>query len=345
MDSPFGLLAAGLSAVANKTIEFTNDGGANAIALHKETTTRVKVHREEARPVFQSVGESTASIQFGSSSANSSPTMLLPVAVLKLDILVKPESEERFTLKVYPHTTIAEVRREIYSKLGLHSESYYLWHQRLLGDDNTLESYGIKEGDQLDLIRNKKSDGKVFAVSKLALAPRFDFDFTKVKPPLRNSYKRGDEIYQRPYGWKRYALKVVGEFDDDDWLGGLGPRKKSSSGEWPVSYHGTSRNNADSIADTGYFLSMGQRFKFGEGIYSTPDIRIAERYATEFEHEGKKYLIVLQNRVNPITLKKMKNADNIGTEEYWLNPEQSDVRPYGILIKETKYRLFSFPCT
>ena len=36
--------------------------------------------------------------------------------------------------------------------------------------------------------------------------PKFDFDFTDLKDTEK--YYRGGEVYERPCGWKRYALKV-----------------------------------------------------------------------------------------------------------------------------------------
>ncbi|CAG8819028.1 28535_t:CDS:1, partial [Racocetra persica] len=64
---------------------------------------------------------------------------------------------------------------------------------------------------------------------------------------------------------------------------------------WPVSYHGTTKFNAKSISGDGYLLSKGKHFSFGHGIYSTPDIHVAERFAQEFMVEGEKYVIVFQN--------------------------------------------------
>jgi hypothetical protein len=37
----------------------------------------------------------------------------------------------------------------------------------------------------------------------------------------------------------------------------------------------------------------------GPGIYSTPDINVAKRYAKSFIVNAQEYLVVLQNRVNP----------------------------------------------
>lgn len=54
---------------------------------------------------------------------------------------------------------------------------------------------------------------------------------------------RGYIKYKRPCGWKRLALKVTGKYDngDDKWLG-------TNKDAWPVSYHGTTKHNAKSIA-------------------------------------------------------------------------------------------------
>ena len=100
-----------------------------------------------------------------------------------------------------------------------------------------------------------------------------------------------------------------------------------------MSYHGTAKHNARSIAEEGYLLSKGKRYAFGSGIYSTPDINVAERYATEFEFEGRKYVVVLQNRVNPKNLIKIE-AKRTRDGEYWICKGEQDIRPYGFCIKE-----------
>jgi len=110
----------------------------------------------------------------------------------------------------------------------------------------------------------------------------------------------------------------------------------SAPGEWPVSYHGTGEHAAKSIAKDGYDLSKGTRFLHGVGIYSTPDIAVAEKYyAKQFEHDGNKYKVVVQNRVNPTTVKKIPK-EKAGMGEYWITEEQKDTRAYGMCIKEVK---------
>ena len=48
--------------------------------------------------------------------------------------------------------------------------------------------------------------------------PKFDYDFTNQVDDGRKYYRGGYE-YQRPYGWKRCAIKVLGRFENDKWLG------------------------------------------------------------------------------------------------------------------------------
>ena len=108
---------------------------------------------------------------------------------------------------------------------------------------------------------------------------------------------------------------------------------ESSVGEWPVSYHGTKQENADGIARQGYLLSKGNRNKYGKGIYSTPSIDTATLFATKFEFSGKQYYVVFQNRVSPTDMKTV-SAEETDVGEYWVQPNENLIRPYGLCIKE-----------
>ena len=94
---------------------------------------------------------------------------------------------------------------------------------------------------------------------------------------------------------------MIGKYENDDWLGVSGARKRNESvqGEWPVSYHGTQKDFAHEIGKKGYDLSKGKRFKYGRGIYSTPDPKIAEQYGQTFTHKGETYKIIIMNRSVP----------------------------------------------
>ena len=101
-----------------------------------------------------------------------------------------------------------------------------------------------------------------YFIDSSLIDPKFDYDFTN-KVSDGKKYFRGGYEYQRPYGWKRFAIKVLGWLEDDDWLGEAGQRCNSSKGEWPVSYHGTGKSASGSIAQDGFRLSKGQRFMYG----------------------------------------------------------------------------------
>ena len=167
------------------------------------------------------------------------------------------------------------------------------------------------------------------------LDDKYNFDFTKLTTDGKE-YKRGDRAYQRPFGWQRIAIKVRNKYGGDNtWLGGVkgGLREESTSGEWPVSYHGTRKDAAEMIAARGFDLGQGKRFKYGKGIYSTPDPKEAERYAVKFSWEGRSFKLMLQNRVNMEDTKVVPNGCGSGSE-YFVTADEENIRPYGILVKE-----------
>ncbi|XP_067314691.1 uncharacterized protein [Pseudorasbora parva] len=170
--------------------------------------------------------------------------------------------------------------------------------------------------------------------------PRFDYDFRHLSD--ESVCMRGNELYTRPCGWYRFALKVLDKYPDGNaWLGTDGWRSHSVAGEWPVSYHGTSVQGATGIVTTHY--KAGPRQLYGRGIYSTYDIDQASGYSTEFTSKktGKRYRVLMQNRINPNMRTVCQRKD------YWLIeiPEgtsaaeekeivEKSIRPYGILLKE-----------
>ncbi|XP_074469215.1 uncharacterized protein LOC141754202 [Sebastes fasciatus] len=181
-----------------------------------------------------------------------------------------------------------------------------------------------------------------FIDEKTFFDPQYDFDFTNLSDSA--ACMRGNELYERPKGWYRMALKVKGTYPDGDtWLGTNGWRSDSVPGEWPVSYHGTSLAGAKGIIRSHYKAGSGA--VYGRGIYSTPVVRESEIYAKTFASEttGKSYKVILQNRINP------EEREICPRSDYWLirvaegaSTEEekqivrSSIRPYGILIKELK---------
>ena len=93
------------------------------------------------------------------------------------------------------------------------------------------------------------------------------------------------------------SLGCEDRYGDSTWLGGVKLADQSVADEWPVSYHETRRRAAaEMIAASGFDLKKGKRFKFGRGIYSTPDPADAEGYAKIFDWGGKSYRVIFQNR-------------------------------------------------
>lgn len=161
---------------------------------------------------------------------------------------------------------------------------------------------------------------------------------------------RGNEQYFRPCGWDRAALRVIKKYDDgDSWLG-------TGKDAWPVSYHGQDMDGSlgvilthgGSPSEEPKFLeaaaaSLMTKETRGRGVYSTPDIKMAETKCKMFtsKTDGKKYKVVLQNRINPNKRRKCQR------ESVWLIyiPDdyndiktrtlvQESIRPYGLLVKQ-----------
>lgn len=177
---------------------------------------------------------------------------------------------------------------------------------------------------------------------------KYDYDFTHVRDGEKQFF-RGNERYVRPCGWRRVALNVAQKYDDGDdlWLG-------TGATSWPVSYQGLHMDGSlgviltrkESREDDGFLKEAAQSLvdpkTLGRGIYSTPDVHIAEKHCKTFKSQtdGKTYKVLLQNRINP------KRRRDCQRDRVWVVyvPEdhndvqtralvQESVRPYGLLLK------------
>ncbi|GMH46116.1 hypothetical protein BSKO_14080 [Bryopsis sp. KO-2023] len=235
-----------------------------------------------------------------------------------------------YSIMALSRLTVRDLKTMIQSVEGSAPDDQILiWAGKQLENDRTLAECNVKKSCTLQLF--SISDilaqmgttlvGGCMEVNASVLAPDHNFDFTNTKES-GSSYRRGGELYKRPCGWKGYGLAVSGRYEDDVWLS-----DKPGGGGWPVSYHGTSKDCAKAIAEMGFLLSKAKRCSYGRGIYTTPDIRTAIGFSTPFYNDRRKFVVVLQNRVNPKTLRKVATP-------YWLSPNEDDVRPYRILIKK-----------
>ncbi|XP_076068378.1 uncharacterized protein LOC143040826 [Oratosquilla oratoria] len=238
--------------------------------------------------------------------------------------------EEIYIDDLYPTTTVAYLKASISDKKGIPTNRQILvFNRRQLQDSSTLEDHGLSESAVLSLII-RISGG--WCPNPNLLDPEFHHDFTHMKDD-GTSFVRGNEEYIRPYGWKRFALKVRGKYESDTWLGEPGSRRYSSEGEWPVSYHGTSSKATESIAENGYDMSKGKRFYYGPGIYSTPYPEMAAGYAPSFKHKRRTYLAMVQSRYDPA------HTNVVANKNYLVTEKEEYIRPYGILVRKAKARL------
>lgn len=207
----------------------------------------------------------------------------------------------------------------------------FKFNGKILHNGDTLYKCGIKDGAIIMLnIGVIGGGGEEFYIDDDLLDPSYDYDFRGIDDRNQKFYRGGLE-YKRPIGWKRYALKVNERYENDKWLGDSG--KSNGDTEWAVSYHGTKHQNMKSIYDNGY--RVGYNNAYGVGVYCTPNIETAAEYSEEFTgDDGKKYKIVLQNRVKPSAIKKA--SDNGGPDDYWYIENGKNIRPYSICVKECK---------
>ena len=247
--------------------------------------------------------------------------------------------DDTLTLQVTEGHSVFQMKLQIQEKVEIALGQFDLiFGNKFLDDDRTVKDYGLQPRNTIYLVLRLKGGGGPLTVSTDELDGDFDYDLTHAEDDGQR-YMRGGFEYKRPYGWKRFAVRVVGRYENDDWLGPNGIRTSQASGEWPVSYHGTDMSSAEMIVKEGY--KPGPRKRFGSGIYTSPSLEMVERlYAKEFTHDGKRYKIAFQNRVNPDPNGHLKifSASETGTgADYWLSSKDNDdVRPYGLLFREVR---------
>ncbi|KAM3144855.1 hypothetical protein pb186bvf_003164 [Paramecium bursaria] len=140
----------------------------------------------------------------------------------------------------------------------------------------------------------------------------------ELRGPLQDQIK-----YFLPKGWKGYALKVQGKYDEgnDDWL-----KMNGNPNQWHIMYHGTNDFWVTLFLGE-VFRQLGQPYEndkdirtgeiVGEGVYFSNHVEVVENHSDARLRFGHlKYKILFQSRVRPQSLKQIE-----------------DIRPYRILLK------------
>ena len=190
------------------------------------------------------------------------------------DLYVRCVSGKTQSIRVSGNHTIQEAKAEIERIEGTKKEDMILVYSgEELDDARTVSDYGIRPEETIFLVPCLPYGGPSlsYVFDPSDLDPTFHYDFRGVKNDGKK-YMRGGFEYKRPYGWNRLAVKVLGKYENDAWLGSNGIRTKGDPGEWPVWYHGTDSKNAKLILKQGY--KPGPREKFGKGIYTSPSLEM-----------------------------------------------------------------------
>lgn len=251
--------------------------------------------------------------------------------VERIQVFVKTLTGNTKEVFISTGSTIMALKREIEKELNWPAEQQRLiFADEQLENDKTVSEYSISNHSVLHIVMMLRGGGNtLYYLDNTLLAPSFDYDFTNVTDGSTKFY-RGQFVYTRPCGWQRKAMKVIGQYRDDRWLGGGGIRTDTTPGEWPVSYHSSAVSPEGNIAEVGSQLSRGKPFTYDHGIFSTPLATVAAKFAPTFDYRGQKYQVIFQNRINPATLQQVNPG---GAELYWASPEEEDVRPYNICLK------------
>lgn len=253
----------------------------------------------------------------------------------RIQVFVKTLTGKTKEVFISTGSTIAVLKREIQKELQWPAEQQRLiFADQQLEDDKRVSDYSISNHATLHIVMMLHGGGNsLYYIDSSLLAPSYDYDFTGVDDGT-TKYHRGQFIYTRPCGWQRKAMKVIGQYGDDVWLGGGGIRTKTTPGEWPVSYHSAGGSPQGNIAEVGSQCSRGKTFSYDRGIFSTPLATVAAKFAPTFEYRGQKYQVIFQNRINPATLQQVNPSAPDSVGEFWASPKEEDVRPYNICLRK-----------
>jgi hypothetical protein len=180
-------------------------------------------------------------------------------------------------------------------------------------------------------------------IDETTFCPKWNRDFRIDKNVIHEW--RGGFPYDAPAGFMRYGLMVSGRFDNgnDRWL-----EMWNLPGEWAVAYHGTKADLVNSITQSP--LRPGPNNVYGRGVYCSPNVEEAARYAPSFTIDGRTYKYVFMCRVNVSSVhhceeRPCPEAGNptftlhiTSRRDYWFvnaeNQNYQNIRTYGLLVRE-----------
>jgi len=163
---------------------------------------------------------------------------------------------------------------------------------------------------------------------------RGDFKFPKA---TGETQRRGNLPYYQPSkSWKRYGLRVVGLYEDDQWI-----TMNGNAREWAVAFHGpngkidsfTGIGKSRMIAKASANACGGRRAINTATPIPNPGIYFAQNvencYKTPLQIGNKRYEVAFQCRIHRDHIWETGNGST------WIVVDSPIyVRPYGIVLKE-----------
>ena len=143
-------------------------------------------------------------------------------------------------------------------------------------------------------------------------------------------YLGGKELYDPPYGWIGIGLNVLGKYEkDNNWLEDI-----SYKSDWGIAYRsiGSNKynNSGKKINYLKYFIEKGFK-RLKNGVYVTPNIETAEKYANAIIYNNTKYKTLFITKVNVNNKKKREILKD--EVKFWLS-DADNVRIYRVLFKK-----------
>ena len=211
-------------------------------------------------------------------------------------------------------------------------------------DNLSPEEFKQKLNDNFEELKNLKEIHSELIMGAFKISKKLLDPLGNRESGWDEGEKRGGKEYYPPLGWKGFGLKVLGKYEDNEWIG-----MKNTPGEWCVAYHGVGSQKSSEevkkivalIITSTFKQGEGQIYenkkdiyhegkKVGKGVYCTPKIEIAESFSGISEINGNKYRTVLMSRVKPDKIRSPK-----GQEDYWIvNGTTDEIRHYRILFKK-----------
>jgi len=194
----------------------------------------------------------------------------------------------------------------------------------------------ITRKDLLNIFKNDNDLKTLKYIEKCLIIPSIKLSKSMLYPDGNNkddnqwgkNDTRGGEIYNPPIGWAKFGLNVSKRFDNknDDWLG-----FEHQKGEWCIAYcpfSGINKNIPQTYENDNDLKHSGK--KVGVGLYCPSVPSLMEERTEAININGKNYKIGFMVRVKPDKIRSPQSKPQM-----WVtNGNDSEVRPYGILVKK-----------